>query len=436
MDKNLIYTFDNDGNMILGGIKASDLVKQYSTPLYTLNEQIVRNRCELFKNILNEVYPQSIISYASKAFCCKTIYNIINDYNFACDVVSGGEIATVLSTKFDPSKVYFHGNNKTLQEINFALNNKIFNFIVDNLDELETLEEIVNKNKDLENKINIIVRINPGVEAHTHEYIKTSKTDSKFGINLESGEAKEFILRVTKNNKLNFVGVHFHIGSQIFEKESFKLATQKTMQFIVELKKDYNINVKVINAGGGFGVWYNNEDANLSDEDYKQFIEVIANEIKTSVKENNLFAPTLVVEPGRSIVAEAGVTLYSVGNTKEIKGIRKYVSLDGGMFENPRFALYQSKYTAIKANHTTDEKELVTLAGKCCESGDQIVKDANIEKLNKGDIVAVLTTGAYHYSMASNYNRNPIPPVVLLNNGKSRVIIKGQTYDDLLRYDV
>lgn len=436
MDKNLIYTFNKDGEMVLGGIKASNLVKQYSTPLYTLNEQVVRNRCELFKNILNEVYPNSIISYASKAFCCKAIYNIVSEYNFACDVVSGGEIATILQTNFNTTKVYFHGNNKTLQEINLALNNNIFNFIVDNLDELETLEEIVNENKKFENKINIIVRINPGVEAHTHEYVKTSKTDSKFGINLESGEAEEFILRVNKNKKLNFVGLHFHIGSQIFEKESFRLATEKTMQFITKLKKDHNIQVSLLNAGGGFGVWYNEDDANLTDEDYKKFIEVIANEIKKSVKENNLIEPTLVVEPGRSLVAEAGVTLYTVGNTKEIKDIRKYVSLDGGMYENPRFALYQSKYTALKAQHTTNEKEIVTLVGKCCESGDQIVRDANIEKLKKGDIVAVLTTGAYHYSMASNYNRNPVPPVVLLNNGESKIIIKGQTYNDLLKFDV
>ncbi len=436
MDKNLIYTFDKDGEMVLGGIKASNLVKQYSTPLYTLNEQVVRNRCELFKNILNEVYPNSIISYASKAFCCKAIYNIVSEYNFACDVVSGGEIATILQTNFNTTKVYFHGNNKTLQEINLALNNNIFNFIVDNLDELETLEEIVNENKKFENKINIIVRINPGVEAHTHEYVKTSKTDSKFGINLESGEAEEFILRVNKNKKLNFVGLHFHIGSQIFEKESFRLATEKTMQFITKLKKDHNIQVSLLNAGGGFGVWYNEDDANLTDEDYKKFIEVIANEIKKSVKENNLIEPTLVVEPGRSLVAEAGVTLYTVGNTKEIKDIRKYVSLDGGMYENPRFALYQSKYTALKAQHTTNEKEIVTLVGKCCESGDQIVRDANIEKLKKGDIVAVLTTGAYHYSMASNYNRNPVPPVVLLNNGESKIIIRGQTYNDLLKFDV
>lgn len=436
MDKNLIYTFNEDGEMLLGGIKTSELVRKFGTPLYTLNEQVVRNRCELFSNILKEVYPNSIVSYASKAFCCKAIYNIIKDYNFACDVVSGGEITTVLKAKFDTSKVFFHGNNKTLQEITLALSNNIFNFIVDNEDELETLEQIINSNKKLENKINIIVRINPGVEAHTHEYVQTSKTDSKFGINLESGEALKFILKVNSNKKLNFLGLHFHIGSQIFDKEPFKLATNKTMQFVSKLKKNYNIDVKLINAGGGYGVWYNNSDANLTDDDYKSFIEVISAEIKKSVTKNKLIQPTLVIEPGRTLVAEAGITLYTVGNVKEIKDVRKYVSIDGGMFENPRYALYQSVYTAIKTKHTTDQTETVAIVGKCCESGDQIIKEATLENLQKGDNLAVLTTGAYHYSMASNYNRNPVPPVVLINNKSARIIIKGQTYNDLLKYDI
>lgn len=435
MDKNLIYTFKNN-EMHLGDISCSELVKKFGSPLYTLNEKVVRNRCELFKNILADVYPNSIVSYASKAFCCKAIYNIIKDYNFACDVVSGGEIATVLKAKFDTSKVYFHGNNKTLDEINFALTNGVFNFIVDNVDELETLEQIVKENKKYKNKINIIVRINPGVEAHTHEYIQTSKTDSKFGVDLDSGDAEKFILRVTENKKLNFVGIHFHIGSQIFDKEPFRVATHKTMLFISKLKKKHNIDVKVFNAGGGYGVWYNSSDANLTDNDYRNFIEEIAGEIKKVVQKNNLTEPTLVIEPGRSLIAEAGVTLYTVGNTKNIPGIRKYVSLDGGMYENPRCALYGSVYTAIKTKHESPNTETVTLVGKCCESGDKLIKDANLETLKKGDIVAILTTGAYHYSMASNYNRNPIQPTVLINGKNAKVIIKGQTYNDLTRYDV
>lgn len=435
MDKKLIYTF-RDNEMYLGEIKCSDLVKKFGSPLYTLNEQVVRNRCELFKTILSDTYPNSIVSYASKAFCCKAIYEIIKDYNFACDVVSGGEIATILKAKFDTSKVYFHGNNKTLDEINFALKNNIYNFIVDNVDELETLEGIVNNNKKLNNKINIIVRINPGVEAHTHEYVQTSKTDSKFGVDLDSGDAEKFILRVNENKKLNFVGIHFHIGSQIFDKEPYRLATHKTMLFVSKLKKKYDIDVKIINAGGGFGVWYNSKDTNLTNNDYRNFIEEIVTEIKKAVQKNKLTEPTLVIEPGRALVAEAGVTLYTVGNSKNIVGVRKYVSLDGGMFENPRYALYQSVYTAIKTKHETPITETVALVGKCCESGDCLIKKAKLETLIKGDIVAILTTGAYHYSMASNYNRNPIPPTILINNKKARVIIKGQTYEDLTKYDL
>ena len=404
--------------------------------MYVINETALRNRFELFKNILKELYPNSIVSYASKAFCCKAIYKFIKEYNYACDVVSGGEIQTAVSAKIEPSKIYFHGNNKTLNEIKLALKNKIFNFVVDNIDELEILEQLVKENNSLKNKINILVRINPGVEAHTHEYIQTSKTDSKFGINIDSPECEKFILRVCANKDLNFMGLHYHIGSQIFDVAPFKLAANKVMAFISNLKKKHNVDVKVFNAGGGFGVWYTNKDPNLKDEDYKKFIKAIVNEINKVVIKDNLVAPTLIIEPGRSLVAEAGTTLYTVGNIKEIKGVRKYVSIDGGMFENPRYALYQALYTAVKCKTGNEKQEKVSIVGKCCESGDCIIKEARLEKLNKGDVIAILSTGAYNYSMASNYNRNPVPPVVLVNNGKAKIIVKGQTYKDLLKYDV
>lgn len=436
MDKNLKYTFDNNNEMIIDGCNTLSLAKKYGTPVYILSETILRNRCQLFSDILKELYPNSIVSYASKAFCCKAIYNLIKEYGFSCDVVSGGEIYTAVKAKFDSNKMFFHGNNKTLSEIKLALKNKIYNFIVDNYDELETLEDLVNKDKKLENKLNIIVRINPGVEAHTHEYVQTSKTDSKFGINLESGEAEKFIVRVCQNNKLNFMGIHYHIGSQIFDTKPYGLAAKIVMEFIAMLKKKHNIDVKIFNAGGGFGVWYTSKDPNLKDDDYKKFIKATVNEIKNGVSKNNLIEPTLIIEPGRTLVCEAGFTLYTVGNIKEIKGVRKYVSIDGGMYENPRFALYQSAYTAIKCKSTETKQEKVTIVGKCCESGDCIIKDTKMEKLNKGDVIAVLSTGAYHYSMASNYNRNPVPPVIMVNNGKSRVIVKGQTYEDLLKYDI
>lgn len=436
MDKDLKYTYDKNNEMIIDKCNTLNLVKKYGSPLYVVSESILRSRCQLFSDIMKELYPNSIISYASKAFCCKAIYNLIKEYNFACDVVSGGEIYTTIKAKFNPEKIYFHGNNKTLDEIQFALKNKIYNFVVDNTDELETLEDIVNKTKSLENKINILVRINPGIEAHTHEYIQTSKTDSKFGINIDSGEAEKFILRVCQNTNLNFMGLHYHIGSQIFDIKPFNLAAKKVMEFVSMLKKKHNIDIKILNTGGGYGVWYTNKDPNLKDEDYKKFIKAIVTEVKKAVSKDNLIEPTLVIEPGRSLVCEAGFTLYTVGNIKEIKGIRKYVSIDGGMFENPRYALYQAEYSAVKCKTENKKSEKVTIVGKCCESGDCIIKDAKIEKLEKGDVIAILSTGAYNYSMASNYNRNPVPPVILLSNGKSRVIVKGQTYNDLVKNDL
>lgn len=436
MDKNLKYTFDKNNEMIIDGVNTLKLVKKFGSPLYVLSETILRNRCELFSNFLKELYPNSIISYASKAFCCKAIYKLIQEYGFYSDVVSGGEMYTALKAKFDPKKTFFHGNNKTPAEIAFALKNKFFNFIVDNNDELETLLEMIDKNRSLENKVNVIVRINPGVEAHTHEYIQTSKTDSKFGVDIDTGEAEKFIVKVCQNKKINFMGIHYHIGSQIFDFKPFAVAAEKTMNFIANLKNKYNIDVKYFNAGSGFGVWYTDKDPNLKDEDYKKFIKATVNEIKKGVSKYNLIEPILVIEPGRGLIGEAGFTLYTVGNTKDIKGVRKYVSVDGGMYESPRYALYKADYTAVKCKTESSKKEKITLVGKCCESGDCIAKDIKVEPLKKGDIVAVLTTGAYHYAMAGNYNRNPIPPVVMVNKGKTRVIVKGQTYDDLIRNDM
>jgi len=434
MDNKLKYSFDNNSQMVISDCNVFNLAKRYGTPMYIMNQSIIEKQCLLFSNALKNFYPNHIISYASKAFCCKKIYSIIKKYNFACDVVSGGEILTAKKAKLNPKKIFFHGNNKTKEEINLAIKNNIFNFIVDNFDELETIENIVKNHKKLNNKINIIVRVNPGIEAHTHEYIQTSKTDSKFGINIDSGEAEKFILEVCKKNNLNFSGIHYHIGSQIFDIEPYEKAAEKIMDFILHLKQKHNIEVKLLNSGGGFGVWYTKDDKNLTDKDYQLFLLTTAKIVKEKCKKNNLIEPILVFEPGRSIVAEAGTTLYQVGAIKEIKDIRKYVSVDGGMFENPRYALYQAKYTAVNCKKS-GKKEIVTIVGKCCESGDCIIKDATIDKVKKNDLIAVLSTGAYNYSMASNYNRNPIPPVILVNNGKSRIIIKGQKYKDLIKND-
>jgi len=434
MEQELKFSFIND-HMIIDGCDTLKLAKQYGTPVYLMSKSIIDLNCQMFLEILKKEYPNSILSYASKAFCCKEMYRIIKNYGFSCDVVSGGELATALSANFGREKIFFHGNNKTISEIEYAIKNNVLNFIVDNDTEIENLLNCAKKIKNFHKKINIIVRVNPGIEAHTHEFVQTAKTDSKFGIDINNIETEKFILKIKEHDEFNFLGLHCHIGSQIFDKEPFVIATKKLCDFLIKLKQKYNIDVGLLNIGGGFGSWYTKKDKNLKKSDYKAFISAIAKELKNTVTRNNLIQPTLVIEPGRSIVAEAGFTLYTVGNIKEIKGIRKYVAIDGGMFENPRYIMYGAEYTAIKCEHTSTQQEKVTIVGKCCESGDCITKDAKVEKLNVGDIIAILSTGAYNYSMASNYNRNPIPPVVLLDKGKSKVIVKGQTYKDLIKYD-
>ena len=412
------------------------LVKKYGSPLYVMNENTLEEKCQMFKNILADLYPNSIVSYASKAFCCKYIYNFIKKYNFYCDVVSLGELFTAVNAKFDPAKIFFHGNNKTIEEIAYAIKNKVYNFIVDNETEFENILKQVKGNSFLKKKINLIIRVNPGIIAHTHEYVETAKEDSKFGLNISDPETEKFIDKVYNNKDINLLGLHYHIGSQIFNKEPFSIACKKIMSYICLLKQKHNIDIKLLNVGGGFGAWYTQKDQKMQENDYKKIIKAIVFEVNNAVKKYNLVEPTLVIEPGRSIVAEAGTTLYTVGNIKEIKGVRKYVSVDGGMFENPRCALYGAEYTAVKCKTTSDKLEKVTIVGKCCESGDVITKDVKLEKVQPGDIIAVLSTGAYNYSMASNYNRNLIPPVVAVNNGKSRLIIKGQSYKDLIKNDL
>ena len=428
--------YNKNGNLEIGKCDSLGLIKKYGTPLYVMNEDVINTKCNMFKKIMGEIYPNSIISYASKAFSCKYIYDYIKKQNLYCDVVSIGELFTALSAKFDPLKIFFHGNNKTIEEIKFAINNKVYNFIVDNEYEYENILEIVKKNSNLIKKINIMIRVNPGVCAHTHEFVQTAKEDSKFGLNISSVETEKFIDKVYNNKNINFLGLHYHIGSQIFDKEPFIVATKKIMEYVFNLKQKYNVDTKMINAGGGFGAWYTTKDPRLQENDLKKILKGIATEINNAVKKYNLIEPTLVIEPGRSIVAEAGTTLYTVGNVKEIKGVRKYVAIDGGMFENPRYALYNSEYTAVKCTTTGEKLEKVTIVGKCCESGDIIAKDVKVEKLQPKDAVAILSTGAYNYSMASNYNRNLIPPVVLVKGGKSKLIVKAQTLKDLIRNDL
>ncbi len=426
---------NDKGHLEIGGMDAVEIAKKFGTPIYVFDEQHIRNMMRVYKNIIDRDYSgNGIVLYASKAFSCMSIYAIANQENIGVDVVSGGELFTAIKAGFPADKIYMHGNNKLISELNFALDSKVGTIVVDSYREADILDSLCAERKI---KQNVLIRINPGVEAHTHAFVQTARTDSKFGFSVSDGAAENMTAHVLSKDNLVLRGYHCHIGSQIFEKQSFVLAANKVMDFMAKTKVRLGFEANTLNIGGGFGIWYNDEDPKLQLSDYADYLKSLISAVKNKAKEHNLKEPYLVIEPGRSIVGEAGITLYTVGAIKEITGIKKYVAIDGGMFENPRYALYQSKYTVLLANRANEEcTEKVSVAGKCCESGDLVAVDVPLPKAESGDIMAVLSTGAYNYSMASNYNRNFIPPAVLVNNGKADYIIKPQNYEDLVRNDV
>lgn len=423
---------NKSNHLEIGGCDTVALASQYGTPLYVLDEKYVRQVCRAFSNTLSSFYGNGTIAYASKALSCKAIYKIMLEENMSVDVVSMGEMATALSVGFPAKKMFFHGNNKLISELDFAIKNGIGTIVADNVDELRIIDEI---SKKYDIKQNVLLRLNPGVEAHTHNFVQTAKIDSKFGFYIANGDADQALKIALGYSNVNLQGFHSHIGSQIFEKDAFSLAVDKMTDYILHVKDMYSFETEVLNLGGGFGVWYTDEDPAFSVEEYALYVKNIVDSLNSAVEKKKIKKPFLVLEPGRSIVCEAGITLYSVGMIKDIQGIKKYVCIDGGMGDNPRYALYQAKYSAILANRANDiPTETVTLAGKCCESGDMIAT-VELPKANRGDIVAVFSTGAYNYSMSSNYNRNPVPPVIMVKDGKSAYAVKPQTIEDVLRND-
>ena len=426
---------NEQGHLEIGGADAVALAKSFGTPLYVMDEQYIRDMCSVYRDAIQEEYDgNGLVLYASKAFSCLAIYKIADSEHIGVDAVSAGELYTAFKAGFPAEKIYLHGNNKLPYELEFALDHKVGTIVVDAYSELDMIDQMCAERGMVQN---ILLRINPGVEAHTHRFIQTAKTDSKFGFSVADGTAEKITQYALTKKHVHLAGYHCHIGSQIFEKQSFLLAVDKMMAFIAEIGKKYSFETEVLNLGGGYGIWYTDEDAKFSCADYADYLKAIIRELKAKSQEYGVRSPFLVVEPGRSIVGEAGVTLYTVGAIKEIPGIKKYVAVDGGMFDNPRYALYQAKYTAILANRAAEKPtEVVSVAGKCCESGDLVCADVSLPKAESGDILAVLSTGAYNYSMASNYNRNFIPPVVLVKDGKAEYIAKPQTFEDLVRNDV
>lgn len=425
---------DSNDELVIGGVSATKLREQYGTPLYVMDVEYIKDICRAFKNTIASYYDGfGGVAFASKAFSCKAIYAIMKSLDMNIDVVSGGEIYTALSVGFDLSKAYFHGNNKLVSELEYAVDNNIGVVVIDNIEEIDILDDICAARGVVQN---VNIRTNPGVEAHTHSYIQTAKIDSKFGFSVQNGDAMQAILKILKKKNLKLHGVNCHIGSQIFDTNAFRLAVDVMTDFIADITKLTSYKVPELNLGGGFGVHYTANDPQYTLDDYCNYVKIISLAIKDAVATKGIHLPRLMIEPGRSIVGEAGITLYSVGNIRDIKGIKKYVCIDGGMFDNIRPALYQADYEAVIATKcSAAPEEVVAIAGKCCESGDVIIDKIALPKAKRGDLIAVFTTGAYGYSMASNYNRNAIPPVVMVEGGRSDYAIKPQTYEDIARND-
>lgn len=428
--KNLAVNEKN--HLTVGGIDTVELAQKYGTPLYVMDENLIRENCRLYKSSIDSYYNgNGLALYASKAFSSLAIYKIVNEEGLGVDVVSGGELYTALKSGFPAEKIYFHGNNKTKDELKMALDNNVGRIVVDNISELLLLNELA---LAADKTVDILFRIKPGIDAHTHSFVMTGQIDSKFGVALETGEAFDIIKTASELSGVNVVGIHCHIGSQIFDLKPFEQAADVMMNFIAEIKNKLKIELSELNLGGGFGIRYTESDTPVA---YDKYMEAVSKVVKVSAEKHGVTLPKILMEPGRSIVASAGTTLYTVGSVKEIPNIRKYVAIDGGMADNPRYILYQSEYDFQLANKAGDPKtETVTVAGRCCESGDLLGENIRLQKAESGDILAVLATGAYNYSMASHYNRLPNPAVIMVKDGKDRVIIKRESYEDLVKNDL
>ena len=423
---------NEQNHLVIGKNDAVELAKEFGTPLYVIDEDLLRENCRVYKNAMDKYYGgNGLVLYANKALCTLFTCRVAMEEGLGIDVVSGGELYTAIKAGFPMDKVYFHGNNKTADEIELAVKNGVGCFIVDNIYELETLNETAKKYGVVQN---IMFRIKPGVDAHTHDFIRTGQIDSKFGVALENGEAFEIVEKASKMSNVKVTGVHCHIGSQIFDIAPFAEAADIMMNFIGDLKDKLGLEIAQLNLGGGMGIMYTENDDPVP---YDEYIKNVSEVVKAAAEKRNVKLPFILMEPGRSIAAPAGVTLYTVGGVKDIKNVRKYISVDGGMGDNPRYILYQSEYEAVVANNANAPRtEKVTIAGKCCESGDVLLENTMMPEINVGDTLAVLATGAYNYSMASNYNRIPRPAMVSVSDGKARVVVKRETYEDIIKNDV
>ena len=419
------------GHLEIGGMDTVDLAGQFGTPLYVYDVALIRERARGFKQTFDKLGIKAQVAYASKAFSTVAMVQLVDEEGLSLDVVSGGELYTALAADFPSERIHFHGNNKSREELEMALKNNVGCIVVDNFYELELLEEVC---ESLAARTKILLRVTPGIEAHTHDYILTGQEDSKFGFDLQNGQAETALQKALSSSWIETLGLHCHIGSQIFDTTGFILAAKKIFEKMAEWKEKHAYEPKVLNLGGGFGIRYTEDDDPIH---ASQYVEEIIGEVKKQAEQYSMKMPEVWIEPGRSLVGDAGITLYQTGSRKEVPNVRNYLAVDGGMSDNIRPALYQAKYEAVLANRVLDKpEETVSIAGKCCESGDMLIWDLPLPKAGDQDLLAVFCTGAYGYSMANNYNRIPRPPVVFIENGEAKLVVKRETYEDILRLDL
>ncbi len=426
------YDINAQGNLTIGGVDTTKLAAEYGTPLYVMDEDLIRNNLRRFHESFKKYYDgKGEVHFASKAFCCLEMCRLVASEGDGLDAVSIGELYTAVKAGFPMEKVGFHGNNKTDEELRFAIEHGVGHIIVDNLSELSRLEKIAN---EMGVKARIMFRLKPGIDAHTHKAVMTGQIDSKFGFAIETGEAFDAVKEALSCENIELSGLHCHIGSQIFDIDPFEEAARVMLRFIADVKNKLGFEIKELNLGGGFGIKYLEEHDPAPFEVYMERVSEVVNE---ECKKLGIIKPFIFIEPGRSIVASAGITLYEAGSRKEIPDTRTYIIVDGSMADNPRYILYESEYEAVVANKASQPRdERVTIAGRCCESGDLIGENMPLQHAEAGDIIAVLATGAYNYSMSSNYNRLQKPAVVFVKDGKSRVFVKRESLDDIISNDV
>lgn len=420
------------GHLMFAGMDTVELAGKFGTPLYVMDENLIRENMRLYRDSIDAFYGgKGLVCYASKAFSCREIYRIAQEEGIGVDVVSMGELYTAMSAGFDPAKVCYHGNNKTVEELRYALECGVGRIIVDAFDEIDLLEELAGQ---MGKQAGILLRLSPGISAHTHDFIRTGSIDSKFGFAISLGDAMKAVKQALSKPHLNLLGVHAHIGSQIFELDPFIHEAEVLIAFLAEVRKETGRELTELNLGGGFGIRYTDADDPIA---YDKYMEAVSRAIRQSCDQQGVSAPFVLMEPGRSIVGNAGITLYRVGAVKPIEGIRTYVAVDGGMTDNIRYALYGAEYEFTLANRAAEEKTMqVTVAGRCCESGDLLGENISLQPCRRGDILAVFATGAYNYSMASNYNRVPRPAVVMVRDGQARLAVRRESMEDLIRNDL